>query len=349
MKALAVSAPGQAAFVDIPEPGPPGLDEALVRVRALGLCGSDLATFLGVNPLVHEPRIIGHEIAAEVVEVGGGESSLRPGDQVVVDPIFPCGKCRACRIGRYNCCVRSETLGVQRDGAACPYLRLPISHLHPTCPPSARPPTDVPVPAWEEAALVEPMAVGWHAAIRGEVASGDRVCLIGCGPIGLAVLQAAVQHGARVLAVDVKENSRRLALELGADAVADPNAEDVLEAVRRFTRGDMADLTVEAAGVPAMIEKTPELTAHAGRIVWVGYGKGRVTFDPKIFLTRELDVRGSRNSCNVFPEVIKHVREGRLKVRPLITHVFDFQDGPRALAFWRDHRADVVKIVLRFD
>ena len=338
MKALTVFDVGQAGFQEVAEPGAPGEGEAVLKVKALGFCGSDLATFLGRNPLVSYPRVVGHELAGEVIEADDPAGRIAPGDAVMVDPIFPCGNCIACRRGRYNCCVKSETLGVQRDGGAMPFLRLPVSKLH-------KPPRPI---SWEELALVEPMAIGFHAVRRGAVDETDTVCLLGCGAIGLGALQAAKAHGARVLAADIKDASLELAERLGADATVNSAKADLAGALRRFTDGEGATVVLEAVGLPSLIEQTVELVANSGRIVLVGYAKGAVTFDPKVFLTKELDLRGSRNSCRVFPELLDHVAENRIRVRELITHRFPFEEGDRALQYWSTHTDDVIKIVLEF-
>jgi len=338
MKALQIPEPGQARLVDVPEPVPqPG--EARLRLRALGLCGSDLSIYAGRMPLVGYPRIIGHELAAEVLDVDGPQDRVAVGDLVTVEPYFPCGTCVACRRGRRNCCRSSQTLGVQRDGCAAEQFCLPVEKLH--RPPAALEPAHL--------ALAEPIGVGYHAARRAEVCSDDRVVILGAGPIGLAAMQSAKAFGARTAAVDLKPTALALAATLGADLTVEADADDALEQIAAFTDGDGADVVIEAVGATVTIERAIELASYAGRVVLIGYGAREVTVDPKSLVAKELDVRGSRNSLDDFPAVLEHLCEGTIRVGEMISRTVPLADAPSALADWAAQPEDVVKIVVTCD
>ena len=338
MKALMVFEAGRAQIVDVPEPAL-GSEGAVLRPKALGLCGTDLAIFLGTNPLVTYPRIIGHEVAAEVVRVDDPSGRVKAGQRVTVLPILPCGRCVACRMGRPNCCVNNRTLGVHRDGCASELFSVPANRVYAA-------PREMP---WEELALVEPMTIGYHAVKRGRVSAGDRVLIIGAGCVGLGAVQAARLSGASVAAADIRDLSVRLARELGAELAVNSAREDLRRAVRDWTSADGPLVVIEAAGSTETVEAAVELVSHAGRVVVVGYAKGAVRFPADSFVVKELDFLGSRNSLNVLQEVLEHVAAGRIRVKPLVTHRFDFSEGVEALKFWVDRRQEVLKIVLTFD
>jgi threonine dehydrogenase-like Zn-dependent dehydrogenase len=334
---LRVVKPGRARIEEAPEPTM-GRGEAILLPRVLGLCGTDLAIFLGTNPLVTYPRVIGHEVAAQVIAVDDPSGRIKPGDRVAVLPVFPCGHCAACRRGRTNCCVQSETPGVHREGCAAERFAMPVEKLYPAPPQMS----------WEELALVEPMTIGYHAVRRARVQEGDAVLIIGAGPVGLGALQAARLRGARVAACDIKDLSVGLARRLGAELAVNNARTDLGKAVREWTSGDGPVVVIEAAGAPEMMEASVEWVAQAGRVVIIGYAKEKVQYAPDVFVKKELDFLGSRNSLNVFDEVLQHVAAGRIRVQELVTHRFEFLQGVEALRFWERHTQEVCKILLTF-
>jgi threonine dehydrogenase-like Zn-dependent dehydrogenase len=215
MKALIIDAPGSTSFADVPEPRL-GDEDVLLRVRTAGFCGTDLSTFRGVNPLVEYPRIPGHELCCTIEEVGPAvPEPFRPGLNVVVHPYSSCGRCSACRRQRHNCCSANRTLGVQRDGGLSERLVVPWDKLYTSEKLSLR-----------EMALVEPLTVGYHAVMRGRVTRNDTVAVFGCGAIGLGVLAAAANLGARVIAIDIDEQKQALARKVGAPRISTPSCGD---------------------------------------------------------------------------------------------------------------------------
>lgn len=282
--------------------------EALVRIRRIGVCGTDLHAFKGRQPFFSYPRILGHELAGEVIEVGPNDRGLSVGDRVAVEPYVACGECRACRAGRYNCCARLEVLGVHRDGGMRELLAVPLPLLHR----SER-------LSLEQLALIETLGIGYHAVERGAVAAGEWVVVIGTGPIGLATIQFAALAGARVVAVDVNparlEFSRRLGVEHTVDA-----REDAVEAVAALTGPDLAHCVFDATGNLESMGGSIRVAGPGGRVVMVGLAIGSISLDDPLFHRRELTLYATRNSMGAFPALMRLMEEGRVDTSPWITH-----------------------------
>ncbi|PYE40476.1 2-desacetyl-2-hydroxyethyl bacteriochlorophyllide A dehydrogenase [Rhizobium sp. PP-F2F-G20b] len=302
-----------------------GPHDVRVGVRHVGLCGSDLNTFKGLNPLVTLPRIPGHEIGGEVVELGSAVSAdLAVGTRVIVMPYTSCGECSACRKGRVNACRYNKTLGVQQNGGLAEEIVLPESKLIPN---DSLPPRRL--------ALVEPLSVGFHAVKRGRVESSDRVVVIGCGMIGMGAVIAAVKEGADVVAIEPSPEKRAMAKAFGARRTIDPMSEDVTAVIEDWSNGDGADVVLEAVGLPQTFTQSIDLAGYGGRVVYVGYSKAPVTYDSKYFNLKELDILGSRNATFAdFESVISHLEMLGDKVDSLISKVFAFEEAEKALPFW---------------
>lgn len=338
MKALQLLAPRRFCFVE-QEPPQPGPGEVALRVRSVGVCGSDMHAYHGTQPFVRYPVILGHEVGAEVAACGPDVSGLSPGDRVVLEPMISCGRCYACRIGKYNCCANLEVMGVHRDGALRPLFIAPARNVH-RAPPGM---------SFDEMALCETVSIGLHAVRRAEVQPGETVAVIGAGPIGLGAIQAAKAYQARVAAIDVAAGPLELARQLGADETIHSGECDVVAALMKRTAGEGAPVVIEAVGLPATIERTVDLVAPGGRIVVVGVGHSTVTFPQHIFLKKEIDFRGSRNSRNVFPELIELMTAGKIRMGPLITHRFPFVEAIAAFETIDARRREVVKAIIQID
>lgn len=336
MKALMIEGVERCAFHDIDEPRP-GPGEVLVAVRHVGLCGSDLATFTGLNPLVALPRIPGHEIGAEIVCAGAEvPADYAPSRRVIVVPYTACGVCPSCRRGRVNACRSNRTLGVQQDGGLTERLVLPWGKLIPTDRLAAR-----------HLALVEPLSVGFHAVARGRIEAADRVVVLGCGMIGLGAVAGAAARGAEVIAVDIGAQKIAKAAAYGARHTIDAGGEDVAARVAELTGGDGADVVIEAVGLPATFTQAIDLVGFSGRVVYIGYSKAPVTYDTKFFNLKELDILGSRNAtAEDFRAVIAYLEGLDHLPDDLITRVFPFAEAEAALPFWVASRASTLKIVI---
>ena len=334
MKTLVIDAPGKFSYGEKARPVPKD-GEVLLRVRRLGFCGTDLSTFRGLNPLIAYPRVPGHEIAATIEAVTPGvPANLKIGLEVTVMPYTPCGHCPACRGGRPNACRTNLTLGVQHDGAFTDYIVAPWQKVV-TAKLGLR-----------ELALVEPLAVGFHAAARGRVTKEDTVLVFGCGMIGLGAIAAAGLHrGANVIAVDLEDSKLALAKKAGAAHVINSKRENLTERVQALTRGDGANVCIEAVGAPATFLAAVEQVGYTGRVVYIGYAKAPIAYDTKFFILKELDILGSRNSTTEdFRAVIALLESGRYPVAETITRTVPFAESGAALAAWAENPGVVTKI-----
>lgn len=335
MKAFYITDPGKTAFGELQPPAPaPG--ELLLQTRLIGLCGTDLNTFRGKNPLVSYPRIPGHEIAATIVEAGPNvPPEFRPGLNVTVYPNTCCGKCGSCRRGRPNACKFNQTLGVQRDGALCDYFTIAWE--------KAVPAHDLTL---HELCLVEPLAVGFHAVGRGRVAAGETVAVIGCGAVGLGALAASAARGATAIALDLDDGKLALARIAGARHTINTQSESIHDCLAEIT-GDLGpDAIIEAVGIPATYVTAVEHAAHGGRVVFIGWSKEPATFDTKLFVHKELDILGSRNYWREFPEVIGVLRNKRFPVDAAVSLTVPFRQAGNVLREWSESPHRFTKILV---
>lgn len=336
MKALFIDAVGASRLGEASsQTAGPG--DVVLKVRHVGLCGSDLNTFRGLNPLVELPRIPGHEIGAEIVSVGADvPARFEPGARATVLPYTCCGACASCRKGRTNACRFNRTLGVQQDGALRETLVVPFEKVILNQTLAAR-----------QLALVEPLSVGFHAVERGRVASGDRVLVIGCGMIGMGALIGAVRRGAEATVLDIAADKLALARSMGASAVIDPTHEPAASAVERLTGGEGYDVVIEAVGAPETFTQAVDFAGYAGRIVYIGYCKAPVSYQTQLFNLKELDIHGSRNATMAdFDAVIACLEEMGGRADQLVTRTFPLDDAALALPFWKANRSDILKIMV---
>lgn len=286
-----------------------GTDEVLIRVRRVGICGTDLHIFGGTQPYLEYPRVMGHELAGEVAEAPAG-SALRPGDVVYVMPYLSCGGCVACRQGKTNCCTRLQVLGVHRDGALAQYIAVPAGFVHPA--------QGLTV---DQAAMLEFLAIGAHAARRGNVAAGQRVLVVGTGPIGMAVLLFARLRGAQVTALDGRrERVDFCAEQLGAHAGVVLGAGDEAR-LAELTGGEFFDVVFDATGNAQAMERGFRFIAHGGSYVLVSIVRESISFSDPEFHKREATLLSSRNATTEdFETVITAIRAGQVPLAALNTH-----------------------------
>lgn len=336
MRALVIESVGRSAIHDVPEPAP-GPGEVLVDVHHVGLCGTDLATFSGLNPLVSLPRIPGHEIGGVVARVGSGvPAEFALGRRVIAIPYTACGTCSSCRQGRVNACRSNKTLGVQQNGGLAERIVLPYGKLilNERLAP-------------HRLALVEPLSVGFHAVARGRISARDRVVVIGCGMIGMGAIIGAVARGATVIVVDISQAKLDLARRYGAAHAIDASSEDVVARVGELTGGDGADVAVEAVGTPQTFTQAVDLACFSGRVVYIGYCKAPVAYNTSLFNLKELDIMGSRNATvDDFRAVIAYLEGLERSPDDLISRVFAFDEAAEALPYWTQTRAETMKIMI---
>ncbi len=335
MKTLRITAPRQFEMAEIDDPRP-GPGEVQVRVAYIGLCGSDLSTWRGLNPLVSYPRIPGHEMSGIVTAVGPGVTTATVGDSVLAIPYTACLCCSACAAGRFNCCRNNQTLGVQRDGALGGLLVLPEAKL-------------LRVPGLDLAALalVEPLSVGFHAAARARIMAGETVVVIGCGAVGIGAVAGAAARGARVIAVDVDPRKLALAERLGAAGTIDSRGCDLTAALSALDDGQGPPVLIEAVGNPAAFRACVESAAFAGRVVYIGYAKEPVAYETKCFVQKELDIMGSRNATPAdFAAAGAWLAEDPSRAKALVSRIVPFAEAGAALAAWDADPGAITKILV---
>jgi L-gulonate 5-dehydrogenase len=298
-----------------------GAGEVLVSVAAAGVCAGDMYFYLGKNPYATYPQICGHEIAGVVAEVGKDVTGLEPGMAVVVEPFLGCGRCYPCRVGKPNCCQNLEIIGVHRPGGFADLVVAPVTHVH-------RVPPELDL---FQASFAEPVAIGVQAVRRGEVQAGEDVLILGCGPIGLALIEVVKALGATPLATDVLPERLATAQQFGAETL--PADDQLLERVMARTNGEGMPVVIEATGNPRAMEQTVDLVAAGGRIVIVGLVKQGVTVQlPGLDFTRkEMTIVGSRASTNCFPEALRLLAEGKISY-PKIATPLSLWDAPAVFA-----------------
>jgi threonine dehydrogenase-like Zn-dependent dehydrogenase len=334
MKALSLIEAGNARVVEVPEPHMAEGD-VLLKVEMIGLCGSDLNSFRGRNPLITYPRILGHEIAATVLE---GNSTIPNGTRVTVSPYTSCGMCCSCRQGRENACRNNQTFGVQRDGALAELLAVPAGKVYPSTLPL------------RHLCLVEPLTVGFHAAARGRVAKQDVVAVFGCGGIGLGAISGAAFRGAQVVAIDLDDEKLAIAKLAGAAHLIHSGRENVRSELRELTGGDGPDVIIEAIGLVETFRLAIEEAAFTGRVVYIGYAKEPVAYETKLFVQKELDIMGSRNALpQDFHEVMAMLDAGRFPVDRAITAIVPPEEAPTILSQWSANPAAFTKIMIQMN
>ncbi len=334
MKALVLKEPGVTAVESVADLVP-GEQDVVLKVRMVGLCGSDLNSFRGKNPMVSFPRVLGHEVAGTVVSAPG---DLKPGTDVTLSPYTNCGKCASCLRGRPNACEFNQTLGVQRDGAMTEYLSVPAQRIF------------TGNLSIKELCLVEPLTVGFHAVARGRVTPQDTVAIIGCGGVGLGAVAGSGIRGARTIGIDVDEDKLRIARAAGATDTINTATEPLHERLLELTGGRGPDVIIEAIGLPQTFRAAVEEVAFTGRVVYIGYAKEPVAYETRLFVQKELDIMGSRNALpEDFEAVIRMLEAKRFPVDEAVSSIIPLDQVPDALNEWSREPARVKKILVDLD
>lgn len=316
---IVLEKPGRFVTQDRPEPSPsPGT--ALVRVRRIGVCGTDLHAFAGRQPFFTYPRILGHELGVEIVDPGEDPGELRAGDRCSVEPYLNCGRCIACRRGKPNCCEELRVLGVHIDGGMTPLIRVPARKLH-----SSR------TLDFDQLALVEALGIGARAVERAAPRPDEFAIVVGAGPIGLGVIQFAKIRCGKLAVIDISETRLGFCREqLGISHTLVPGDQAVDE-LRAIGNGDLPTCVFDATGNPKSMAATFGMAANGGRIVFVGLFQGELSFSDPEFHRKELTLMASRNSTpGTFRDVIARVESGEIDTRPWITHRLALADVPEA-------------------
>ncbi len=306
MRRILLNAPGE--FVDLAVPRPvPSSGQALVRIHRVGVCGSDFHALAGRHPIYTYPRVLGHELSGEIVEVPENTRGLRPGDRCAIEPYMSCGQCRTCKVGRTNCCEQLRLIGVHVDGGMQGFLGVPIELLHKSEQLSL-----------DQLALVETLGIGAHAVRRSLLKTGEEVLVVGGGPIGLAVSQFATAIGGKVTVVETNEWRRKFAHDMGLQVLATPE-------------GQLADVILDATGNATVMSDSLNNVAPGGRLVFVGLTRDPVRIDDALLHRREVTIYASRNSCGQFPSIIRMLEENKINTEPWITDRIHLDEVPLRL------------------
>jgi 2-desacetyl-2-hydroxyethyl bacteriochlorophyllide A dehydrogenase len=309
--------------------------EVLLRVSRVGICGTDLHIFTGNQPYLQYPRVMGHELSGVVVEADG-DAGLAPGDGVYVMPYLSCGTCVACRQGKTNCCVNIKVLGVHRDGAMTEYLSVPAQFVH-----------KAEGVSLDQAAMLEFLAIGAHAVRRANVQAGQRVLVVGAGPIGMAAMIFAKLRGGNVTCLDTRAD--RLAFcsaQLNVDAAVPVGPDDTAQ-LSSLTNGEFFDVVFDATGNIDAMNRGFSFVAHGGTYTLISIVPGQVTFSDPEFHKRETTLLASRNATAAdFETVLEAMRAGRIPDQALNTHRMRLADVPDAFPRLLEPGQTVVKALV---
>ena len=312
MKAIRLTAPQTFEKCEVEEPSSPGPGQALIRTVRMGICGTDVSCYLGKFPFFDYPRIPGHELGVEILEVGEGVKNVKPGDHCSVEPYLNCGQCHACRKGKGNCCENLKVFGVMMNGGLCERSIIRADKLHPS--------TQL---SFEQLALVETLAIGCHASNRGNAGPEDHVLIIGAGPIGLSTLEFNRLTGATVTVMDMSEDRLAFCRENYGiqNLITFKGDGSEIEHMRQITNGSLYDVVTDATGNNHSMSNALEYVAFSGALVYVGITTEQIYFPHPALHRREIDLLASRNALpEDFPEIIGLIEDGTINTDPWITH-----------------------------
>lgn len=339
MKKIVINNPKE---VEIVEDKKPELEEGYAILKMLygGICGSDLGSYRGSFAYFEYPRTPGHELSAEIVEIGDNDLGLKKGMVVTCNPYFNCGECYSCKRGILNACMDNQTMGVQREGGFSEYIKMPIERIY----------DGKGIPA-KTLTLIEPFCISWHGVKRGNVKENDKVLVIGAGTIGVMAAIAAKAKGAEVYITDVVESKLKYAHEKFELDGYFLNDEDFEENVKSITNNNGFDVTIEAVGLASTFQSCIDSVAFGGNVVLIGVSKQKLDFDFTVIQKKELNIFGSRNALKEdFLELIDLVKNGEVDLDSVITDVYKFDDAKKAFEDFDNPNKDVMlKVLIDFN
>lgn len=339
MKAVYIEKPWSVEEKEIEKPRAKE-NEALLKIYAAGICGSDIGAFRGTNGLVSYPRVIGHELAGEILSIPeDNPKGLKVGDHVVVDPYLYCGHCYPCSIGRTNCCTDLKVLGVHIDGGMSEYFAHPANML-------IKVPEDMP---WDIIPMAEPLTIALHGLHRLQLKAGEHIAINGAGTIGLMAALTAIHYGAEPILIDLVEERLAFAKGLGVKYVINLKTDNLLERIAEYTNGRMAECVMEASGANAAIRSTLDMVSHAGRIIFTGWPKKETLLPTDLITKKEIDIRGARTSAGEFEEAVDLIYYNKVPIRALLTKVVSVDEAPETLRDIEKNPGNYLKVNVLFE
>ncbi len=311
-------------------------NEALLKINKVGICGTDLHAYAGNQAFFTYPRILGHELASEVLEIGENPQGIKPGDSVVIMPYVSCKKCIACRNNKENCCTNIKVLGVHVDGGMQEQIVVPTTILLKSNNLSN-----------DEMAIVEPLAIGAHAIRRAAIKKGEYIVVVGCGPIGIGIMKLAQIAGAKVIALDLNDDRLKYAKDkINVDYTVNVTKNPVDE-ISKITNGDMATAVFDASGHKGALEAGPDYMAHGGRFILVGLSKGELQYHHPSVHSKEMTLMCSRNATK---EDFEHVISilDQFPTDAFITHNVSYTEMIDTFESWLDPKTGVMKATVNF-
>ena len=312
-------------------------DEALIKIHRIGICGTDYHAYRGKQPFFSYPRVLGHELGAEVIKIDSDSAEIKIGSKISVEPYLNCGVCQSCVNGKINCCENLKVLGVHMDGGMVEYLKVPIKKLHASEKLN-----------YEQLALIETLSIGAHAVQRAETISKDLVLVIGAGPIGLSVIQFAKIAGATVAVMDTNKSRLSFAEKnMQADILIEMNENFSPENLKTQLKNNLPTIVFDATGNSDSMQNAFNFVAFGGKLVFVGLFIGDVIFHDPLFHRREMTLFASRNSLpQNFKNIIQLMETGKIDTSAWLTHHADFDDLPKIFDEWLDPKSGVIKAIV---
>ena len=337
MKAIKLEKPYEIKEIDMDMPQPKE-GEALIKVKSAGICGSDIGAYRGLNNLVTYPRIIGHEIAGEVVSIPENTKGIKAGDRVVVDPYLYSGHCYPCSIGRTNCCEDLKVLGVHVEGGMAEYFCHPAEML-------VKVPQDM---EWKYIPIAEPLTIALHGIHRAGLKQGEHIAIIGAGTIGLLAALASLSYGAVPILIDIVQERLEAAKKMGVPYVINSANGNVEEQLLQFTNGRKAEVVMEASGANQAILMTLDLVVNAGRIILTGWPKNPTLIPTDLITKKEVDIRGARTSAGEFEEAVAMIYEKKVNVDDILTKVVSVDEAAQTIRDIEQNPGDYLKVNILF-
>lgn len=339
MKAIQIVKPGELRIIDMEKPHIDDKNNILVKMRAAGICGSDVGIYHGTNAAATYPRVIGHEMVGVVEEIGSNVKKLKVGDRIIVNQVVSCGECYPCRHNRGNVCDHLEVRGVHRDGGYREYMAVPEEDCY-ILPDNL---SDA------DSVMIEPTTIAIQSLSRAEIEDDDVIFIIGCGALGSSILRIARLTNAKIIVGDIVDDKLNDALKNGAHYAVNLSHEDFEEKVKEYSNGRGPTVTIDAACTKDSLMNAIKVTGNAGRVITMGFSISPTEVNQFLITSKELDVRGSRLQNKKFGEAIKLINEGKIDLSGAVSHTFNYLDAQRAFDFIDSKDYSIRKIALLFD